>query len=519
MLTRVIAAGLMLAGWCNAQVPDEPLAPVGPLPLADPAPGRPQRYELGDTFTSEAAGISFRGPGNCIELKRSNSEQLVQFVNEEMKWSMSVGRVLLSKPMRLIASDGPQGRRIPGLLESTIEQIKVDAPGAEILREDFVNIGDAEVGMIVVRSTVGMDTRLTQRALVRGSDLVYYNFTFISPAPRQGPLENDLETQKVVDLFGRVIDTVRVMDQSRLKEEQNERLYRTRAVLLNFSEARLRDALAPEQWWRLIRDGKDIGYSYVVEEVANDLPRRGVPLDAVRGTEGVRIGVRSRTYPESGAQVDSESWLYASFDRRNEVWSSTGLIEQKDGTRESFGEFGTADREVRRVIDPRLAPGELLPDGTADANQPPVRPTEVYMLTVTRNSKTMRGQTLERQLPPFYLPQALNHLLPRILPYHEPKTYLFATWIGDQGEVVKRYIDVGAEQYFTLDGRRQRAIPIADRIGVEGAVTTHYVSPEGRYLGSQNEASKILILTTDKPTLEKIWKDANLTRPAEIEGK
>jgi len=143
----------------------------------------------------------------------------------------------------------------------------------------------------------------------------------------------------------------------------------------------------------------------------------------------------------------------------------------------------------------------------------------VYTLTVTRNSKTMRGQTLERQLPPFYLPGALNHLLPRVLPQNEPKTYLFASWIGDQAEVMKRYVDVGAEQYVTLDGKRLRAIPVADRIGVEGTVTTHYVSPQGAYLGSLNNDSKILILATDKPALEKIWKDADLTRPAEVSGK
>jgi len=494
----------------------QPAAPAD----APMLPAGPSRYELGAKFQSEAAGIAFTGPAGCRELRRSASDQLVQYVNDEKKWSMSVSRATLSKPMRLTAGLNDKGdKTVPGLLENTVEQIKVDTPGVEVLRQDFINVGDVEVGMIVVRSMVGLDTRLTQRALVRGTDLVYYNFTFISPAPRQGGVEADPETMKVVELFGKIIDTVQIIDQSRLKEEQNQRLYRTRSVLLSFNEERLRVTLAKEQWWRLIRDGKDVGYSYVVEEVANDLPRHGVPDDARGNGRGIRVGVRSRSFPEKGVQVDSESWLYMSFERKNEIWSSMGLVTKADGTKESFGEFGTADREIRRVIDPQLAVGETLPDGKVDANQPPVRAQEVYTLTVTRNSKTMRGQTLERQLPPFYLPGALNHLLPRVLPQNEPKTYLFASWIGDQAEVMKRYVDVGAEQYVTLDGKRLRAIPVADRIGVEGTVTTHYVSPQGAYLGSLNNDSKILILATDKPALEKIWKDADLTRPAEVSGK
>jgi len=124
---------------------------------------------------------------------------------------------------------------------------------------------------------------------------------------------------------------------------------------------------------------------------------------------------------------------------------------------------------------------------------------------------------VERRLPPFYLPQAMAHLLPRVLPRWEPKGYLFASYVTDQHEVAKRYVDVGDEQEVTLGGQKVRAIPIKDRIGLEGSVTTHYVSPQGAYLGSVNEDSKLTILPTDRATLEKMWANANLTRPADVE--
>lgn len=499
---------------------------VSALPLrGQPSPAKPEGtvtgdvYELGAKFESEAAGIAFQGPGGCREIRRSASDQLVQYVNEEKKWSLTVRRDLLSKPVQLTSRPDAKGKISPGMIESTIEQLKVDVPGVEILRSDFVNVGELEVGMIAARSSVGMETRLTQRALVRATDRLYYNFTFITPASRQGKVEDDPETAKVVELFGKVIDTVRLIDQNRILEEQNQRLFRTRAVLLNFSEANIRKAIVPEQWWRLIRDGKDIGYSYIVEETANDLPRRGVPARQDARGNGVRVGVRSRTFPEKGVQVDTESWFYISFDRKNEVWSNVGIMIKPDGTKEDFGEFGSADKEIKRVRDAGAGFGEERPDGTVDANQPPMAPKEEYTLTATRNTRTLRGQPIERPLPPFYLPQALNHMLGRIVPLNEPKTFLFASWVSEQGEVMKRYIDVEAESYVTIDGKRVRAVPIKDRIGIEGSPTTHYMSPDGRYLGSIAAESKIVILPADKSTIEKLWKDADLRRPGEVKGE
>lgn len=516
--------------WIGAGVALLAVAPVVALAqtAGDPPPDAPavatpptdQRYELGGRFQSEAAGIAFTGPADCREIRRTGTEQVVQYVNEQRKWSLTVSRAVLGKSVPLTEWTDGEGRRQPGMLEATVEQMKADSPGIEILRQDFINVGSTEVGMIAARVTIGLETRLTQRALVRSSDRLYFSFTFLTPAPREGALEQDPETSRVVDLFNRIIDSVKVLDQSRLMEEQNQRLYRTRALYVNLTEDRLRGVLAPEQWLRLLRDGKDIGYSYVVEEVATDLPRPGIAADANRGgREGVRVGIRSRTYPDAGMQVDAETWLFVTFDRRNEIWSNVGVIQNADKTREEFGEFGSADREVKRVIDPTLAPGERLPDGRVDEKQPPVRATEQYTLSVLRNSKAISGEQIERQLPPFYLPQALAHILPRAAVTDGPKTYLFATWVSDQREVMKRYIDVDAEQLVTLDGKRIAAIPVRDRLGVEGSVTTHYISPTGKYLGSVNPDSNITILATDQATLEKIWSNPDLRRPGEVKGR
>ena len=61
-----------------------------------------------------------------------------------------------------------------------------------------------------------------------------------------------------------------------------------------------------------------------------------------------------------------------------------------------------------------------------------------------------------------------------------------------------------------LGGKTVRAIPISDRIRLEGTPTVHYMSPNGQYLGSVNEDAKLVILPTDKATLLKIWKDVEM---------
>ena len=123
---------------------------------------------------------------------------------------------------------------------------------------------------------------------------------------------------------------------------------------------------------------------------------------------------------------------------------------------------------------------------------------------------------LNQSIPDYYLPQAVSHLLPRLLPLDQPKKYVFAVYVPDVRKVMHRYVDVGEEKKVDLGGATVRAIPIADRVGVEGSVTTHYMGRDGKYLGSENADTGITILPSDEATLLGIWKDAELTRPADV---
>ncbi len=464
---------------------------------------------LGPKFESQAAGIEFRPPAGSIQVRGAmGTTEVVRFVNDQKKWSLKVSRVLLEKPLPLTIWKDEKGDEKPGMLELTTDQFKTDAPGTEILRQDTTNIGQATVGMMAGRYSFGTETNLIQQAVVRASDLQYFIFAMTCPAPRSGDISADPGLQLAVETFSQVLDSIQLVDQTAIKEDQDQRLFRTRTLFVNLTEPNLRAALAKEMWLRVVRDGKDVGYTYVIEEIGRDLPRKGKP-DRQNGAEGVLIGVRSRMLPDAGMQVDSESWLFCTFDRKYEAWSNIAAIDDAKNGKSTNGELGISRRREKPIPDAGMDIG----------NKRGVSLTEEYKLEVTRLGRNFTTEPIVRDLPPFYLPQALGQLLPRLLPRREAKGFLFATWVGDAGQLMYRYVDVGREQEATLAGKRVRAVPVKDRVGLEGSITTHYIDPEGKYLGSVNEDSKITILPTDAATLEKLWKNVNLTRPGEVEGK
>jgi hypothetical protein len=463
---------------------------------------------LGPPFQSYAAGIAFRPPAGSKQITRGGiSDEIVQFIQDEKKWMLKVSQIQLREPAPLVAKpdkDNPTGI---GLLDATAERLKADIAGLQILRNDVIHVGDAEVGMITSRYTQNLSSILSQKALVRGGPRLYYLFDLTSPAPHDGTMDADPNVRQAVETFSAVLESIRLIDRSALKQDQDDRLYRTRALMTGFSEPNLRKALVPEQWLRLIRDGKDFGYLYIVEEVARDLPRAGARTERAAGPEGVLVGIRSRSFPEPQVKVDAESWMFVTFDRRTEHWATQAVVEQPGGVRDSTSELGVSMRRIRAVKDANVTEGPNRGMST----------TEEHFLEVTRFTRAVSSEPVRRDLPPFYLPMAMGHLLPRLVPLDQPKTYLFASYESESQQVALRYIDVGRETEVTLDGKRQRAVPISDRIGLEGAPNIHYMSPDGKYLGSVNEQAGVTMLPSDARSIEALWKDAILTRPADVD--
>jgi hypothetical protein len=528
---------ILLAGFfCVAQegLADPPgestPSPILPgRPDAQPLPPSPSQ-RLGDRFDDPAAGISFAPPAGLKEIRGAPGDVIVRYVDDARHWVLAVSKMTFDRPVRLsnpaaTKPVNPMERTSKGILDITADQLKTDAPGAQVLRQDVITVGGLDVGMLAGRYTLGSQTNLTQQAIFKADDQNFYLLNLTVPAPRTGALGDDPEIQAAVAAFTDMLDTVRVLDQTSVREEQDDRLMHTRTLFVNWTPEKIKAALVKEQWLRLLRDGQDVGYSYVVEEVGRDLPRPGQKeSEFTGGDEGALIGIRSRTVPRPGVRVDAESWMWVSFDRKHEKWSNTAYIDKgKDAAGkpqiDHVGDVGSSDVEEETVYDKALV-GHGDQDGPGkndiDKNQPPFRRVEVDTLNAESFGKNQSGEPFVQQLPVFYIPEALAHLLPRLVPRKEPAKYMFASYVPNKREVMARYVDVGVEQQVKLGDQMVTAIPVRDRLGLEGAVTTHYVNAAGQYLGSVNPDSKVEILTSDAATLEKIWKNVDLSRPGAV---
>ena len=542
----VLSTGLVLAA---AAAPAADLSEAGksqaPTPIEDFSSNT--KDLLGAPFENQSAGISFRLPAGCQRIASSGAgDDLGQFGDEKRKWMLKVTRILRNEPTRLIGASDNFGKPVPGLMDQTIQRLKRDLSGCKIVRQDLTNVRDGNttvkenVGMIAVRYTGSGAHFLTQQAIIQADDRLFYLLALTSPGSdsTDDNAPEDPGERFAVETFRQMLDSVRLLDTQAIAQDQLDRLVRTRAVMRSWSTARLHMALAPEQWLRVIRDGRDVGYSYITEQTAAGVPRPLKPeelkagksdRDLVQPGQGILIGVRARalTTPPDPAenerkrgpvQMDSAAWLWVGPDRRLEDWSRITVVD--DGTVDKDGkplkrhseEFGSSERQLTRSLDRDALPGAM-----NDPKQPAIKVAEQATLQVTTLTGSGAAEPVSNQPPPWYLPQALGHLLPRLLPLDQPKSYLFATYIPDTRAVMHRYVEVGREQRVTFGGNIVRAVPITDRIGWHGSITTHYIAPSGKYLGSENKDSGLLILPTDAQTLLSIWKNANLTRPGGVE--
>lgn len=460
-------------------------------PSAEPGVAATQ---LGEAFESKGQGISVRPPHGSTAIRRPGGTDIVEFVNKETGWVLKVSKIKLTENASLTQHPDAQGRMTPGLLEHTARRLREEIPDGEFLRTEGFPLAAGDAGMIVLRHTQNLKPVLSQQAIIRKNDRLYYLLALTTPGAPKGSKDGNAQERRAVDVFGEVLDSVKLLDLQAIRADQDLRLFSTRTLMLRWKSdpALIREALIPEHWARVLKNGKDVGYTYVAETDTE----QGRAL--MKGNlEGFEVRVRSRTRsPGSDTQIDTGSIQFASLDLRNEDWSTMAVATSlkrraadKDYRAPHVTEFGVSER--RAVA------------GRGDD----------YTLKVIYETSDEPVEPISRPLPPFYLPQAMAHLLPRLVPLNEPKNFLFMVYVPESREVVMRYIDVKASQRVEFNKELLRATPVEDRLGLEGSVTTHYMSPEGRWIGSENKQTGVMTLPTNEATLLAQWQDADLSKP------
>jgi hypothetical protein len=534
-MTRTLTAlALLLASTASlAQSVPVPGSTPASAPVPGQAPATDKPVELGKRVTG-MWDVSFQPFKDAKQIERMVPAEILRFAQDQKKWALVFDKAELPAPIPLRDTRTAAGVDQPGYLTAAVNLIRSTDQTADILRTDVLDTGDLRIGLIVAHVQIQGKHSLMQQALIEITPRLYYSIVMHAPAPDKD-LDKSPDVVEAAKVFKAIVDSIEPVDLSAVRQDQDERLFRTRALFVNWTRKALLAALRPEQMLRFRRqndDGKweEIGYAYAVEEPANGLPRAGVAQAPVAPdtADGFRVGMRLRSMPEPGKTVDIESWMFVTFDRRHEVWSNVSILRNPASPiakeREVWAtEVGASDIEKQRVFGGGMRPGDFKEVDQMNRNRQgddpevvPFREVERYKLMVRSESRSAVAQPLERVLPPFYLPQALGTLLPRLLPLNNPTGYLFATYSSDTRQVMLRYVDVGIEQNVALNDKTFRAIPITERLGADGPKTIHYMSATGEYLGSVNEEQKLQIVPTTRQELVNLWRDADLSKPADV---
>jgi hypothetical protein len=485
---------------------------------------------LGPVFTSKLYGLQFRAPLDCEEVHGPTSDAIVEFDRKDYDWRLRAWRLRLQDALPLAGTRDIDGTMHDGVLELALQKLTAGIPDAQVLRNEVINVGTLRVAMIAVRySTVTQERRLTQQAIVEVPDAgrkLYYFLDLTGPGKPAGePVDVVNPAEKAAyDTFSEVVDSVVLLDRTQVARDQVERLYETRALFVNWTgdqSQMLRSALLPEQWLRVLRNGRDVGYSYVQETLEN----QGKSIDDAN----IRIGIRSRTAVTLASQWDTVTWMTCSLDRKHESWSTLSRnLDARGKQIDAIEQVTTSDEQTKAVaLQPQgESDGALGGDaGTGPLGQGNVDIRTVRELNVLTTHGAIQLNPWKQEVPAFYIPQAINYLLPTLLPLDRPHTYMFAVFVPDAqgpsggGTVMARYCDVLPVEQVSFNNQTFDAVQIIDHVGLEGPPTTYYFTPEGKFMGSRciyqdgDDQITLTVLPADADTLQRLWIQPDLTIP------
>ena len=523
----MVAASVVFTAMAQpVKVNNDPKPEAGPKPV-DILAGRkdvdvPLKL-LGERYENKLAGISFRIPAGTKESANIGSDLVAEFVDDANGWTVKLTKPTFPEPVPLTTEKSVDGKFVKtGLLDFTVDELLAQNPSAKMpLRKDVINVDNYYVGMIALCYTKDLRRVLRQQAIVQANDQLYYLLVMTSPAGSLDAEENndklqaDPKVQEAIKSFVAMVDSVKILDRAPIKEDQNQRLFRTRSLMLLWKNPKKFESMRIEkQYVRYVQDGTDVGYSFF-EELLNESR-----LSNVEG-QGAMIYERTRfrrPIEKGNLQVtDVGAFKAVSLDMKHERWLRNITESDFEGPTivktESVNDVGESSWEVINKHAPLS--GVLQPnDGSTLA--PLMRPVDYHSMTASIMAKNTNTQTVKHELPPFYLPQAARYLLPRLVvdrSLQGERTYLFATYIPETRDIRMLYVDVSPEKKVTFNGQEVFAITVAERIGLAGSPTFHYVTSDGKYLGTEKPASKYKIIPSDEAELVKIWPTATLTRP------
>ncbi len=207
--------------------------------------------------------------------------------------------------------------------------------------------------------------------------------------------------ERLLPLLDALIDSMELEDPEQLDRQRKALIEMGEATLATLREQDMSELLEPERWYRIVEEGRDVGYARVTERQVTD---------AGLGLPGVRITRLTRIYIGRNA-FDTKSEWFESVDGTAELWSIR--TTQRDGQ---------ADR---RGLPPAGASG-----GSRSWAETGLRSDD--LITVSRETPTSIDRHDWQRPETAYVSQVALRLLPRRLRVAQPLRFGFYAY--DSGE-------------------------------------------------------------------------------------
>ncbi|MCC7147455.1 MAG: hypothetical protein IT443_13505 [Phycisphaeraceae bacterium] len=212
----------------------------------------------------------------------------------------------------------------------------------------------------------------------------------------------------VQPLFEAVLASLQIEDPAQRDKQRAELIARSQSFLSSLTSTQLRQAVIPEQWFRVTSANQDVGYLRVTQAG-----------DQKMGYSGLSVEIQAH-YETGGQIVDSLGQMFLSDDRQHEIWST---------------------RTTVRVADAKPQPK----DSPAPERKQTIAETGVRsgsQITITREDASSAKKFTWETPPQGYLSQVEIYLLPAVIPHDSAQKLGFYAYYPATGSIAYRTVDV-----------------------------------------------------------------------------
>ncbi len=295
---HLVGIGLALAGQLVMLLPqtmaqesnpgDSASTPVSVRQLTPPA--SLDDLLARDRWDEPTYGLSLRPPLGSQLIRESADDAMLRIIGDRKAYAMSLSVTDTKAPIFF-----------EQVVQQSVVQVANVHPQARILEQAEATVMGRRSSVLYFQMTSPKGEKL-----VLGQALVPITLTTLAV------LRLDVEEARFArsrPVFEAMLFSMNARDVQVLDKERRALIDRGTHWKRGLTNDAIRSALAPEQWFRIVEAGRDIGFLYVVQGRGNNMNMPGIRVEV-----GTRLEL-------AGQRIDSVSRFFMSESGTEEVWS------------------------------------------------------------------------------------------------------------------------------------------------------------------------------------------------------